>query len=254
MEREQLKELLERVRSGELDPDAALERIRRLPFEDLGYAKVDFHRALRKDFPEVVYGAGKTAEQIAGVLSRLSDTGARALATRVDPERAAAVRALLPEAVYHPEARMITLGEPPAPAVPGFVAVLSAGTSDIPVAEEAALTSRWGGSTVHRLYDVGVAGLHRLLAHRELLFEARVLVVCAGMDGVLPTVVAGLVRVPVVAVPTSVGYGAGAGGLAPLLTMLNACAPGVAVVNIDNGFGAGYLAGLIHRQGREPQP
>ena len=251
METERLRRLLEEVRSGALEPEAALESLRRLPFEDLGFAKIDTHRSVRKDFPEVVFGAGKTPEQIAGVLARLAEGGHRALATRVEADRAERVLALLPGATWHPEARMLTVGEPPPLRGSGFVAVLSAGTSDLPVAEEAALTARWAGCEVRRVFDVGVAGLHRLLAHREVLFEARVLVVCAGMDGVLPTVVAGLARAPVLAVPTSIGYGAGAGGLAPLLTMLNACSPGVAVVNIDNGFGAGYLAGLIHRQGQE---
>ena len=254
METRHLQELLEQVSSGGLSPGQALERIRHLPFEDLGYAKVDSHRPLRKGFPEVVFGAGKTPEQVAGVLARLAEAGGRALATRVDAAAASRVQELLPGVDYHPQARMLTLGQPPAEEGPAFVAVLSAGTSDIPVAEEAALTARWSGCPVQRLYDVGAAGIHRLLAHQELLHQARVLVVCAGMDGVLPTVVAGLVRVPVVAVPTSIGYGAGGGGLAPLLTMLNSCSPGVAVVNIDNGFGAGYLAGQIHRLGREPAP
>jgi NCAIR mutase (PurE)-related protein len=254
METEHLRDLLQRVRTGELDTEAALERLRRLPFEDLGYAKVDTHRAVRRDFPEVVYGPGKTPEQIAAVLRRLAAAGSRALATRVDAHAAETVQALFPDATWQAGARMLTVGEPPPETAPGFVAVLSAGTSDLPVAEEAALTARWTGSRVERLYDVGVAGIHRLLAHQERLFEARVLVVVAGMDGVLPSVVGGLVRAPVVAVPTSVGYGAGSGGIAPLLTMLNACSPGVAVVNIDNGFGAGYLAGVINRLGTEGAP
>lgn len=254
METEHLRALLESVRAGTLDPDAAMERIRRLPFEDLGFAKVDNHRALRRDFPEVVFGEGKSAEQIAAVLRRLAESGGRALATRVDAAKAREVLALLPEAEHHGTARMLTVGGPPSPRAGGYAAVLSAGTSDIPVAEEAALTAAWSGCEVRRVFDVGVAGIHRLLAHQELLFQARVLVVVAGMDGVLPSVVAGLVRCPVVAVPTSVGYGAGAGGIAPLLTMLNACSPGVAVVNIDNGFGAGYLAGTIARIGLEETP
>lgn len=254
METEHLRALLEGVRDGTLAPEAALERIRRLPFEDLGFAKVDNHRALRRDFPEVVFGEGKTAEQIAAVLSRLAASGSRALATRVEAGKAREVRALLPQVEHHEVARMLTLGQPPAPRAGGYAGVLCAGTSDIPVAEEAAVTATWSGCEVRRVYDVGVAGLHRLLAQQELLFGAKVLVVVAGMDGVLPSVVGGLVRCPVVAVPTSIGYGAGAGGIAPLLTMLNACSPGVAVVNIDNGFGAGYLAGTIARLGTEDPP
>lgn len=249
VETEQLRALLEGVRTGEIEPGMALERIRSLPFEDLGFAKLDHHRALRRDFPEVVFGEGKTAGQIASLLARLAESGGRALATRVEASKAREVLAELPQAEHHGTARMLSLGEPPPPRPGGYAAVLSAGTSDIPVAEEAALTASWAGCEVRRLYDVGVAGLHRLLAHRDVLFRARVLIVVAGMDGALPSVVAGLVRCPVVAVPTSVGYGAGAGGIAPLLTMLNACSPGVAVVNIDNGFGAGYLAGTILRTG-----
>jgi NCAIR mutase (PurE)-related protein len=252
MERQHLRDLLEAVRAGQVSVEGALERLRSLPFEDLDFAKFDSHRALRKDFPEVVFCPGKTAEQVAAVLSRLLQAGCRALATRATADLFAEVQARLPQVHYHPEARVITLGDPPPVTAPGEIVVLSAGTSDIPVAEEAALTARWTGSQVRRIFDVGVAGIHRLLAHAEHLFEARVLVVAAGMDGVLPSVTAGLVRAPVIALPTSVGYGAGAGGLAPLLTMLNCCSPGVAVVNIDNGFGAGYLAGLINRVGVKP--
>lgn len=254
METTRVVEILEAVKAGDMGTTEALELLRRLPFEDLGFARIDGHRALRRGFPEVVYSPGKTQAQILEILTRLDEAGDRALATRVAPERAVELLEALPRATYHGEARMLTLGAPPGITSPGFVAVLSAGTSDIPVAEEAALTARWAGSRVRRIHDVGVAGLHRLLAHLEELASARVIVVAAGMDGALPAVVSGLVQAPVIAVPTSVGYGIGAGGIAPLLTMLNTCSPGVAVVNIDNGFGAGYLAGTINRMGADESP
>jgi NCAIR mutase (PurE)-related protein len=254
--RKRLEQLLLRVREGELDVEAAIERLRALPYEDLGYAAVDHHRALRKGFPEVVFCEGKTAAQVAEIVTRIAATS-DVLATRATAEQYAAVAERLEDATYHDTARCITRRHPDSPhRDPGEtgadpspsrrrVLVVSAGTADLPVAEEAAVTAEMLGSRVTRLYDVGVAGIHRLLDRRETIDAADALVVVAGMDGVLASVVGGLVSRPVVAVPTSVGYGAGFDGIAPLLTMLNACAPGVAVVNIDNGFGGGYFAALI---------
>ena len=240
-----VRELLDGVRRGDVPVEAALERLRVLPFEDLGFAKVDHHRGLRDGFPEVVLAMGKTQAQVAAIAERIAARGGRLLVTRAAPEHAAAVRALLPDAVYHETARCVTLERRPVERRPG-VAVVCAGTSDLPVAEEAAITAEMMGNAVLRIADVGVAGIHRLFDRLEDLRAANVLVVAAGMEGALPSVVAGLVDTPVVAVPTSVGYGASFGGLAALLAMLNACAAGVAVVNIDNGFGAGYMAGLIN--------
>jgi NCAIR mutase (PurE)-related protein len=245
MEPDQLLRLLEAVRDGERTPGEALEALRTLPFEDLGYAQVDHHRFLRQGFPEVIYCQGKTAEQVVGIATRMRGHQVPVLATRADPAVAAALSAALPDVQYHPLARCAVVGEP-LPPRGGLIAVVSAGTSDLPVAEEAVVTATVMGNAVERLYDVGVAGLHRLLAHLDLLQRARVIVVAAGMEGALPSVVGGLVGVPVIAVPTSVGYGAAFGGLAALLGMLNTCASGVSVVNIDNGFGAGYIASLIN--------
>lgn len=244
---ERLRQLLASVRSGEVSVDDAISQLAVLPYEDIGLAKIDHHRAVRRGFPEVVFGAGKTAEQVAAIVARLTSGADRVLVTKVDEACFDAVRQLVPDAEYHPIARVITINRTKeAPSRPG-VMVLSGGTSDIPVAEEAAITAELMGSAVERSYDVGVAGVHRLLDHLPRLRAARVVVVVAGMEGALPSVVGGLVAVPVIAVPTSVGYGASFGGLAALLTMLNSCAAGVAVVNIDNGFGAGYLAALINR-------
>ncbi len=241
---EPLKALLQAIAEGRVSPEQALEQLRLLPYESVEFARIDHHRALRKGFPEVVFCTGKTPEQVAEIVARLVPHG-RVLATRATLEQYEAVRQRVPEAVYHPEARAIRVGEfPEAPETP-YGVVVSAGTADIPVAEEAALTARMMGVAVRTLYDVGVAGLHRLLEHLPMLMEARAIVVVAGMEGALPSVVGGLVPCPVIAVPTSVGYGAHFGGLAPLLTMLNTCAPGVSVVNIDNGFGAGYCLALI---------
>ncbi len=246
------------------------DRLTTLPFEDIGFAKVDHHRSLRSGMPEAVYAEGKTPEQVGLIFERLARTGVPALATRANAAHAAAVRALVPQAVYHPLARCVALpgtgsrtetsGSPEAAgssevpsrpeAIPGTIAVVCAGTSDLPVAEEAALTAELYGARVTRITDVGVAGLHRLLAHLPLLREADVVVACAGMEGALPSVLGGLVAVPVIAVPTSVGYGASLGGIAALLGMLNSCSPNTAVVNIDNGFGAGYLACLVSRAGK----
>jgi hypothetical protein len=242
---ERLKRLLEQVAAGEVDPEAALGRLKSLPYEDLGFARVDHHRTLRRGFPEVVFGQGKSPEQIAAIAGSLRGQGAAVLVTRVDPDKAARVLGLMPELEHRPEAGALALaGESPRPGK-GLVAVVAAGTSDLPVAEEAALTAELMGSRLERVFDVGVSGLHRLAGSAEVLGRASCLVVVAGMEGALPSVVAGLVDRPVVAVPTSVGYGAALGGLAALLGMLNSCAPGLSVVNIDNGFGAGYLAGLI---------
>jgi NCAIR mutase (PurE)-related protein len=240
------------VREGRIGIDDALASLRLLPYEDLGYAKLDHHRELREGFPEVVFGVGKTPAQVAEIATRIGARAGRLLVTRATPEQYAAVAARVPDAVYHAEARAITLERVARGRRPG-VSVLCAGTADLPVAEEAALTAEMLGSAVERHYDVGVAGIHRLLDRLDRLRRARVLVVVAGMEGALPSVVAGLVATPVIAVPTSVGYGASFGGLAALLAMLNSCAAGVAVVNIDNGFGAGYIAGLINRQEREAE-
>jgi pyridinium-3,5-biscarboxylic acid mononucleotide synthase len=244
-----LRELLQSVESGQTSVDAAVGQLRDLPFRQLGFAHADTHRHLRTGFPEVIYGPGKTPAQIARLLQELGDRGVTVMASRITPEVANDVQSLVPAARYLSVPRLLVLGEaPPADKGRGKVAVLTAGTSDIPVAEEAAVTCELDGNEVIRIFDVGVAGLHRLLAHREEIESCEVLVVAAGMDGVLPTVTAGLFSRPVIAVPTSVGYGASFQGVAALLTMLNACATGVAVVNIDNGFGAGRMASLLNRK------
>jgi pyridinium-3,5-biscarboxylic acid mononucleotide synthase len=246
----QLQHLLAEVRAGVLDPNAAAEEIltamRAAPFEDLGFARVDTHRALRQGFPEVILGLGKTSAQIAAIAERLVRSGQPLLVTRATPEAFDAVRIVAPSATYHPAAQAITLKQGEIPMGTGTVLIACAGTSDVAVAEEAAVTAELMGNRIDRIYDVGVAGLHRLLAERRRLEAARVLIVVAGMEGALPSVVAGLVKVPVIAVPTSVGYGASFGGVAALLGMLNSCANGVAVVNIDNGFGAAAMASLIN--------
>ena len=247
MNKAALLQLLAEVQRGEVTPDFASERLAKLPFEDIGYARVDHHRALRNGLPEVIYAAGKTAEQTAGIFARMAQTGVDVLATRVDRTAADAILAVTPGASYHELSAVLTLRQAPARAPRGRLAVLCAGTSDLPVAEEAALTAELFGVEVTRLYDVGVAGLHRLLAVRDQLAHAHAVIVCAGMEGALPSVVGGLVGVPVIAVPTSVGYGASFAGAAALLGMLNSCSPNVTVVNIDNGFGAAYTATLIAR-------
>ncbi|HLZ72328.1 MAG TPA: nickel pincer cofactor biosynthesis protein LarB [Dehalococcoidia bacterium] len=248
MNRERLEKLLEEVRGGTVTPAEAAAALETLPFEDIGFAHVDHHRALREGFPEVVLGLGKSPEQVAAIGSRIAEHAARLLVTRATPAQFAALAPLVPDASYRAEARAIVVDRCAAQAkLPGVV-VLCAGTADLPVAEEAAITAELGGSAVERIYDVGVAGLHRLLAHLDTLRAANALVVAAGMEGALPSVVSGLVAAPVIAVPTSIGYGASFGGLAALLGMLNSCSAGVAVVNIDNGFGAGYLAATINRQ------
>lgn len=244
-----LEQLLEEVRAGRLGVTEALERLRHLPYEDLGFARVDHHRALRQGFPEVVFAAGKDADQLKGILASLYARANHILMTRLAPDKAEPLVADFPEARYYPVSQVLTLSREEVPdRGRGAVVVISAGTTDIPVAEEAALTAGIMGNRVETLYDCGVAGLHRLLAHQHLFRQATVFVVVAGMEGALPSVVGGLVDRPVIAVPTSVGYGAAFGGLAALLAMLNSCANGIAVVNIDNGFGAGYLAALINRR------
>lgn len=247
MDQNQLKSLLESVASGQLAPDAAVERLRSLPFEDLGFAKIDHHRSLRKGFPEVIFSAGKTPEQVVGIVGRMREHGSNVLATRCSPEVVSAVLAAHPDTVHHAAARALTLTVAPPEMLGGYVAVVCAGTSDIPVAEEAVVTCESIGSVVRRIYDVGVAGIHRVLEQRAALANANALVVCAGMEGALASVVAGLVDRPVIAVPTSIGYGASFGGIAALLGMLNTCSTGVAVMNIDNGFGAGAYAAIINR-------
>jgi hypothetical protein len=240
-----LKELLQGLRNGQSTVDDALVALESLPFESMEFAHLDTHRAIRSGFPEVVLCQGKRTDHVVSIVKKLA-RHSPVLATRAEPEVYAAVVEQTPEAQYHEVARAITVGTLPTPRIDSTVMVVSAGTADVPVAEEAALTARWMGSPVDTLFDVGVAGVHRLLHHRKQLMAARILVVVAGMEGALPSVVAGLTGKPVVAVPTSVGYGAHLGGIAPLLTMLNGCAPGVVVVNIDNGFGAGYMAGLLN--------
>ena len=244
MDPERLRHLLDAVAAGDLSPAEALDRLADLPYADLGFAKLDHHRELRNGLPEAVFGEGKTPSDLVAISRRLVEAHGRLLVTRVPASSASDLLAALPDAVLHERARVVTRGEPHSPAG-GPVAVLAAGTSDLPVAEEAAVCAAWFGLEVERCYDVGVAGIHRLLGTLPLLRRARAVIAVAGMDGALPTVVAGLVPAPVIAVPTSVGYGAAFGGIAPLLTMLNACAPGVAVVNIDNGYGAAVLAWRI---------
>lgn len=247
MDQAKLKELLEAVADGKVTPDEATERLKTLPFEDLGFAKVDHHRSLRTGHPETVFAEGKTPGQVLEIVSRMMAHGSNVLATRCNPDIVSAVLDAHDDAVHHEAARCITITLSPPEALSGFIAVICAGTSDIPVAEEAAVTCESMGNTIERVYDVGVAGLHRVLDQRETLDGANVLVVCAGMEGALASVVAGLVDKPVIAVPTSVGYGASFNGLAALLGMLNSCAAGVSVVNIDNGFGAGMNAAIINR-------
>ena len=242
-----IESLLKEVREGQTGVADALERLRHLPFEDLGFAKLDHHRALRTGMPEVIFASGKTSAQVSAIFARMAKAGGNVLATRASREMFEAVVAVEPRAEFHEAARAITLTQN-ANVVPGkgSIAVVCAGTSDLPVAEEAAVTARLMGNEVELIADVGVAGIHRLLAQRSSLQSARVLIVCAGMEGALPTVVAGLVNAPVLAVPTSVGYGASFGGVAALLGMLNTCSPNVSVVNIDNGFGAACIASLIN--------
>lgn len=242
----ELRNLLDRFRRGDADVERVLRALQTPPVADLGFAHVDTHRALRQGFPEVIFGAGKTPEQVVKIAARLYADNGRVLVTRTTPEQARAVRRRFRSMVHHEAARCLTLEREPLPKRPGYIAVLCAGTSDLPVAEEAAVTADFMGNRVERLFDVGVAGLHRLLGRIDLVQQASVLVVVAGMEGALPSVVAGLVSRPVIAVPTSIGYGASFGGVAALLGMLNSCGSGVTVVNIDNGFGGGYAASQIN--------
>jgi pyridinium-3,5-biscarboxylic acid mononucleotide synthase len=247
MDQKQLRGLLEGVRAGDIEIGAALDRMRHLPFEDLGYAKLDHHRALRHGITEVIFGKGKTAEQVAGIAARLLEKSRNLLITRANESIASGLKADYPEAEYFPLSGAVRIWRDRTIHGKGKLAVVCAGTSDIPVAEEAQVTAEIMGNEVDSIYDVGVAGIHRLIASSERLCEARVIIVAAGMEGALPSVVGGMVSVPVIAVPTSVGYGASFQGLAALLGMLNSCASNVTVVNIDNGFGAGYVASLINR-------
>jgi NCAIR mutase (PurE)-related protein len=247
MDRALIEVLLNEVREGRTTVNDAVDRLKHLPFEDIGFAKLDHHRALRTGMPEVIFAAGKTIEQVAAIFARMAKAGGNVLATRATREMYEAVQAVEPRAEFHETARAITLTQASATPGKGTIAVVCAGTSDLPVAEEAVVTARLMGNTVELIADVGVAGIHRLLAQKQGLQSARVLIVCAGMEGALPTVVGGLVNAPVIAVPTSIGYGASFGGIAALLGMLNTCSPNVSVVNIDNGFGAACIASLINR-------
>lgn len=251
MEIGRLTTLLESVQRGEVGVEDALTALKHLPFQDLDFARLDHHRALRTGFPEVVYCPGKTPEQIAAICERLSERNDRVLATRCTPEVAEVVLKAMPQLTYHPQPRLLTLGYPSSAPSRGRVTVVAAGTADLPVAEEAAMTAEMAGTAVHRLWDVGVAGLHRILSQRDHLLDCDVVVVVAGMEGALASVVGGLTHRPIIAVPTSVGYGASFGGVSALLTMLNSCATGVSVVNIDNGFGAGMIAARIALQSEQ---
>jgi len=247
MNADRLRKVFEQVRRGKLSPDEGVELLRHLPFEDLDFAKIDHHRALRVGMPEVILGQGKTPVQVGEIFARLARHSRNVLATRASNEQFAAVKKKARGAEYRELARAITLRRERKNYGKGSIAVVSAGTSDVPVAEEAVVTAELMGNAVEHFYDVGVAGIHRLLAHRKALARARVVIVCAGMEGALPSVVGGLIGVPVIAVPTSIGYGASFDGLAALLGMMNSCASNVTVVNIDNGFGAAYVATLINR-------
>ena len=249
MDKDQLIQLLNSVASGRTVAADAAERLEHLAYEDITYAHIDHHRSLRKGFPEVIFGEGKTAEQIAGIMNRMKDQENIILVTRIVPEKADVVLSQFPKAVYHSDARMVVLKiRPVVNRGRGTILIVTAGTSDIPVAKEAYLTAEAMGNTVDTIFDVGVSGIHRLLNHHKAIDEANVLIVVAGMEGALPSVVAGMVDRPVIAVPTSVGYGVNLGGLTALFAMLNSCSSNVAVVNIDNGFGAGYMASAINRE------
>ena len=252
MDRARIETLLQGIAAGTITPAEGMAQLRFLPYEDVGFARIDHHRSLRQGIPEVIYGEGKTVEQIRVIAERILSRQSNLLATRLSPQAAEALLSLASQAEYNAVARTVVVQQKPCPGTEGIVLVASAGTSDLPVAEEAVVTARALGSTVQTIYDVGVAGLHRLLDAQEILVAARVIVVVAGMEGALPSVVGGLVDKPVIAVPTSVGYGAHFHGLAPLLAMLNSCAAGVSVVNIDNGFGAGYIAHTINLIGERP--
>jgi len=248
LERKALEDLLRGLKSEKFTVEECLEKLKSFPLEDMGFACIDHHRHLRRGLSEVIFGQGKDTEKIISIISSMAEKEERILVTRLSADKAAAISAVFPSAVYHRSARALTLSMTPAANKGrGTILVISAGTSDMPVADEAAVTARFMGNIVETVYDVGVAGLHRLFSFRERILSASVIVVVAGMEGALPSVVGGLVDKPVIAVPTSVGYGASFGGIAALLGMLNSCASGVTVVNIDNGFGAGYAASLINR-------
>lgn len=253
MDRERIKEILEDIKSGRLEIDEALNALRSFPYEDLGFAKIDTHRSLRKGFAEVIFCPGKTIDQIVRIVENLKKEDGVILATKASLEIYEALRRVREDAFYYETARIVMIGRPKKEIETGTILVISGGTSDIPVAEEAAVTAEIMGNKVKRLYDVGVAGVHRLFNHKEKLFSANVIIVVAGMEGALSSIVIGMVEAPVIAVPTSVGYGASFKGLSALLTMLNSCAPGVVVVNIDNGFGAGYFANIINQMGKKGQ-
>jgi hypothetical protein len=246
MTADEAAKLLDDFRAGKIPREKVLQAFQAAPVADLGFAQVDTHRALRKNFPEVIFGAGKTPEQVVKIAAKLLEHGQQVLVTRITAEHARALKKKFKRAVHHDLARCVTIEQKPLPKRAGFIAVVCAGTSDLPVAEEAAVTAEIMGNRVERIHDIGVAGLHRMLARMETLQQANVIVAVAGMEGALPSVVAGLVAKPVIAVPTSIGYGASFGGIAALLAMLNSCASGVTVVNIDNGFGAGYAASQIN--------
>jgi NCAIR mutase (PurE)-related protein len=243
-----LKQLLQNVKSGELDTEEAMKQLKKLPYEDMGYVKIDHHRKLRTGSGEVIYCAGKTPEQTTAIFEKLLEYNGKAMGTRADLATFEAVKAKIPQAKYYEKARIITVDKGEEQQLVGKIVIATGGTSDIPVAEEAAVTAEFHGSNVVRLYDVGVAGIHRLLMNTDKLEDASVIVAVAGMEGALASVVAGLADCPVIAVPTSIGYGANFGGLSALLTMLNSCASGISVVNIDNGFGAGFLANMINKR------
>lgn len=248
MDQERLKDLLQKFKDGEVEMEQALEGLRHLPFESLGYATVDHHRAIRQGFPEVIFGQGKPPEHVAGIAERLLERSSNLLITRTNREAFEQVKLVAADAVFHDSCGVISVQRDKEIRGRGSIVVVTAGTSDIPVADEAAITAETMGNRIARLFDVGVAGIHRVLSQRELLQSAKVIVCVAGMEGALPSVVGGLVSVPVIAVPTSIGYGASFGGIAALLGMLNSCSSNVTVVNIDNGFGAGFVASLINRE------
>lgn len=251
MDKNQIKKLLEDVVSGSIKVEEALEKLKSLPFDDLGFAKIDTHRSVRRGFPEVIFCEGKTVAQVQEIVKKMIPHTRTILGMRAKENVFHALKEITDQVEYYREARAVVVGTKPEAKSRGTILIISAGTADIPVAEEACLTAEMMGNRIEKLYDVGVAGVHRLLGNRERLFSANVLIVVAGMEGALPSVVGGLVDKPVIAVPTSIGYGASFQGLSALLTMLSSCVPGVGVVNIDNGFGAGYLAGLINRLGEE---
>ncbi len=244
-----LSVILEKVKSGKISVAEAEQELRLLPYEELSFAKVDHHRNLRLGFPEVIFGQGKTGEQITDIAERMAERSDKILITRASTEAYALIKTRIKDAVYHPDSRAVVINRSRENDLKPGITVVTGGTVDIPVAEEAGITAELMGNRVEKVFDIGVAGIHRLLDKLPLLRESRVLVVVAGMEGALPSVIGGLVSIPIIAVPTSTGYGSSFNGLAPLLTMLNSCAPGIAVVNIDNGFGAGYLAGLINKGG-----